>query len=228
MTSEIASITPIILSGGSETRLWPGSRSLHPKQLLSIAAARSMPQATVGRLAALDFAAPIVVGGEEHRLLVADQLAEMACVTAAIVLEPAGRNTAAVIALAAHHAQSGDADAVLFVVPSNHFIADLDAFRRAVATGAAAAADGWLVTFGIAPAGPKPPTAISRSGGDRGRRRGQARRALHREAQCLNGRRFRRRRAPPAERRHLSIPRRPIPVRARCLRARYCRRLGAR
>ncbi len=155
MSDRLVAITPVVLSGGSGTRLWPVSRALHPKQLLPIAADRSMLQATVARFAAPEFAAPIVVGGEEHRFLIADQLAETGCSPAAIILEPAGRNTAAAIALAAHQALVRDPDAMLLCVPSDHVIADPAAFRTAVNTGAAAAAAGWLVTFGIAPASPE-------------------------------------------------------------------------
>jgi len=131
------------------------SRSLHPKQLLPIVGDRSMLQATIGRFAAPGFATSIVVGGEEHRFLIADQLAEVAATPGAIILEPSGRNTAAAIALAAHHALAGDPAAMLLVVPSDHVIADPDAFRRAITTGAVAAADGALITFGITPTGPE-------------------------------------------------------------------------
>ena len=156
MTSLASPIIPVVLSGGSGTRLWPVSRSLHPKQLLPIAADHSMLQATVARLDRdHGFAAPIVVGGEEHRFLIADQLTEAGCKPAAIILEPEGRNTAAAIALAARQALASDEAAVLLVVPSDHVIADPDAFRAAVATALPAAHAGYLVTFGIAPAGPE-------------------------------------------------------------------------
>ncbi len=155
MTFHHFPITPVVLSGGSGTRLWPVSRALHPKQLLPIAGDRSMLQATVARFTASGFVPPIVVGGEEHRFLIADQLAEIDAAPAAIILEPAGRNTAAAIALAAHHALANDPAALLLVVPSDHVIADVAAFRAGVAAGAAVAADGWLVTFGITPAAPE-------------------------------------------------------------------------
>ena len=155
MTDLTTCIVPVVLSGGSGTRLWPVSRSLHPKQLLPIAADHSMLQATIARLSETGYAAPIVVGGEEHRFLIADQLAERRSVPAAIILEPEGRNTAAAIALAALSALAHDPAAILLVVPSDHVIADPAAFSRAVETGLAAAKAGHLVTFGIAPAGPE-------------------------------------------------------------------------
>ena len=94
-----------------------------------------MLQATIARLCGAGYGAPIVVGGEEHRFLIADQLAEDGCAPAAIILEPEGRNTAAAIALAAHFALTHDTAAVLLVVPSDHVIADRAAFDGVVATG---------------------------------------------------------------------------------------------
>src|SRR3546814_8625839 len=104
-------VYPIVLSGGSGTRLWPVSRSLYPKQLLSIASEATMLQATIARTGDMDFASPFIVAGEDHRFHIAEQLDAIGVTPTGIILEPAGRNTAAAIAIAAHAALAEDPDA---------------------------------------------------------------------------------------------------------------------
>ena len=150
-------LTPVILSGGAGTRLWPLSRELYPKQLLPLTGARTMLQQTVLRLEGLTAAAPVVVCNEAHRFLVAEQLRQLKIEPRAIVLEPVGRNTAPAIALAAHAALKGlpsgpeAGDPVLLVLPADHVIRDVPAFQRAVRAALPAAEQGQLVTFGIVP-----------------------------------------------------------------------------
>lgn len=146
---------PVILSGGSGTRLWPLSREAYPKQFLPLAGTDTMLQATWARVAALATGAPLVVANEDHRFMVAEQLREAGCTPAAILLEPVGRNTAPAIAVAALQATAGGEDPLLLVLPSDHVIADAAAFRAAVAQAATAATTGSLVTFGIVPTGPE-------------------------------------------------------------------------
>ena len=146
---------PVILSGGSGTRLWPLSREAFPKQFLRLAGDGSMLQETWTRVAPLATAAPIVVAGEEHRFMVAEQLREAGCRDARILLEPAARNTAPAIAAAALEASRDGLDPLLLVLPSDHVIADGEGFRKAVAAAQSAADAGKLVTFGIVPAGPE-------------------------------------------------------------------------
>ena len=146
---------PVILSGGSGTRLWPLSRDAFPKQFLALVGHDSMLQATWHRVAPLASGAPIVVAGETHRFMVAEQLREVGCADATILLEPLARNTAPAIAAAALEATRDGADPLLLVLPSDHVIADADAFRAAVRAAGAAAEAGSLVTFGIVPTGPE-------------------------------------------------------------------------
>ena len=148
-------LQPVLLSGGSGTRLWPLSREAYPKQFLPLAGDDTMLQATWLRVAGIAGAAPIVVANEEHRFLVAEQLRQVGAPTAAILLEPLGRNTAPAIAAAALQATIDGADPLLLVLPSDHVIVKADAFRGAVRAASAAAEQGALVTFGIVPAAPE-------------------------------------------------------------------------
>ena len=156
-------LTPVILSGGAGTRLWPLSRELYPKQLLALTGTHTMLQETAQRTAGLECAAPLVVCNEAHRFLVAEQLRQLKIVPGAIVLESVGRNTAPAIALAALsalklHAASGAAasdDPILLVLPADHVIRDIEAFEKAVRIAEPAAAKGQLVTFGIVPRSPE-------------------------------------------------------------------------
>jgi mannose-1-phosphate guanylyltransferase/mannose-6-phosphate isomerase len=157
-------LVPVILSGGSGTRLWPLSRELYPKQLLPLVGERTMLQETAARLAGLPaLAGPVVVCNESHRFMVAEQLRELGATAQAIILEPVGRNTAPAVAVAALVAvekarksgAQGDADPVLLVLPADHVIRDVDAFKEAVAAGRAAAEVGKLVTFGVVPDRPE-------------------------------------------------------------------------
>ncbi len=142
-------VVPVVLSGGSGTRLWPLSRELYPKQLQRLHSERTLLQATVERAGG----APVVVCNHEHRFIVAEQLREIGVEPRAIVIEPAGRNTAPAVAVAALSV-ADDPDAVLLVMPSDHVVQDAEAFRRAVAAGLPAAREGRLVTFGIVPTEP--------------------------------------------------------------------------
>ncbi len=152
-STSMTAITPVILSGGSGTRLWPMSRELYPKQLLPlIRPDRTMLQSTVDRLAGIpDLGPPSVICNEAHRFLVAEQLRDTDAAQAVILLEPLARNTAPAVCLAALHAVAEDPEALLLVLPADHVITDEAAFRAAVERGRAAAGDGALVTFGVVP-----------------------------------------------------------------------------
>ncbi|UHQ19682.1 mannose-1-phosphate guanylyltransferase/mannose-6-phosphate isomerase [Lysobacter sp. KIS68-7] len=149
-------LQPVLLSGGSGTRLWPLSREAYPKQFLPLVGEDTMLQATWLRAAPLaGDTPPIVVANEAHRFLVAEQLRLVGAPVPRIVLEPVGRNTAPAIAVAALQALDDGADPLLLVLPSDHVVGDVDAFRVAVHTASAAAAEGKLVTFGIVPTAPE-------------------------------------------------------------------------
>jgi mannose-1-phosphate guanylyltransferase / mannose-6-phosphate isomerase len=146
-------IRPVILSGGSGTRLWPLSRAAYPKQLMPLVGKESLLQETVQRVSdpAL-FGAPLLVCNDEHRFLVAEQLRAQGVKPEAIVLEPVARNTAPAVAAAALMAEPRS---LLLILPSDHYIQDTAAFRAAAATAAKAAEAGQLVTFGIQPRSPE-------------------------------------------------------------------------
>ncbi|RYD50648.1 MAG: mannose-1-phosphate guanylyltransferase/mannose-6-phosphate isomerase [Sphingomonadales bacterium] len=146
-------IVPVILSGGSGTRLWPMSRAERPKQMLALTAEETMLQLTARRTGGESFARPIVVANAAHADMVDEQLGSVEAAAQALILEPAGRNTAPAIALAAI-AAGGGADPLL-VMPSDHVIADLPAFHAAIQAALPLVEQGWLVTFGIAPDSPE-------------------------------------------------------------------------
>jgi mannose-1-phosphate guanylyltransferase/mannose-6-phosphate isomerase len=165
-------ITPLVLSGGSGSRLWPLSRELYPKQLLPLIGERTMLQETILRLNGLQdlVAPPIIVCNEAHRFLVAEQLRQIDCQPAAIMLEPVGRNTAPAVAVAARHwldvhAPDGRTDTVLLVLPADHLIRDPAAFQSAVRSAVnAARGQHQLVTFGITPTHPETGYGYIRAG----------------------------------------------------------------
>ncbi|KWF24673.1 mannose-1-phosphate guanylyltransferase/mannose-6-phosphate isomerase [Burkholderia pseudomultivorans] len=148
-------IHPVILCGGSGTRLWPMSRGGYPKQYLQLASDRSLVQQTTLRLAGVpDAVAPIIVSNNEQRFIVSEQLRKIGIKPAAVILEPVGRNTAPAIAAAALVALRNDPAALLMVLPSDHIILNEPAFVKAAQDAAQIAADNHLVTFGIEPEGP--------------------------------------------------------------------------
>ncbi len=152
----MSKIVPVLLSGGSGTRLWPLSREMYPKQFLPLVGDATMLQATWQRAAPLaGDRGPIVVANEAHRFVVAEQLQQVGARPAAIVLEPVGRNTAPAIAAAALEALRDAPDAVLLVLPSDHVVQRPDAFHATVRAALPTAEAGRLVTFGVVPRGPE-------------------------------------------------------------------------
>lgn len=154
MKKEHAVIIPVILAGGSGTRLWPLSRECHPKQLLALVNDKTMLQNTLLRVQGLQgVAAPIIVCTEEHRFLVAEQIRAIG-IAATIIIEPVGRDTAPAVAVAALEAVRQDENAVILVLPADHVIGNEAGFAEAVARGASRAGQGRPVTFGIVPQSP--------------------------------------------------------------------------
>ena len=149
--TDTTTITPVILCGGSGTRLWPLSRKSYPKQFSRILGETSLFQDSVARLPEPEFAAPIVVTNAEFRFIVTEQLAGIGRTAQAVLIEPEGRNTGPAVLAAALSAAGTAPDGMLLVCPSDHAITDVEAFQEAVRAGVAAAKDGQLVTFGIAP-----------------------------------------------------------------------------
>lgn len=149
-------IYPVILSGGSGSRLWPLSRQALPKQLLPLVSSQTLLQETVLRVrdlgdVGLAVMPPLLVCGNEHRFMVAEQLRQVGVAPLAILLEPLGRNTAPAVAAAAQYLLAHDADALMLVLPADHLVGDVAAFHRAIAQAAPLAAAGGLATFGILP-----------------------------------------------------------------------------
>src|ERR1051325_4023213 len=140
-------LTPVILSGGAGTRLWPLSRELYPKQLLALTGERTMLQQTALRLEGMAATPPVIVCNESHRFLVAEQLRQINIEPRALVLEPFGRNTAPAIALWAQAAlkvagSASDSDPILLILPADHVIRDVPAFQKAVRVALPAAEQG--------------------------------------------------------------------------------------
>ncbi len=158
-------IVPIILSGGTGTRLWPLSREGYPKQFWPLVSDRTMLQETVARARGPGFAPPVVVCSEAHRFLVAEQLREAGIEGAQIVLEPAARNSAAAIAAAAVIVGEGSPDAVLWIMAADAAVRDVDALRRALDAAAGAARRGRIATFGIRPTSPETGYGYIEAGG---------------------------------------------------------------
>lgn len=148
-------ILPVIMAGGTGSRLWPMSRELYPKQFLRLGSEYSMLQETISRLDGLDISEPMLICNEQHRFLAAEQLRQIEKLTSNIILEPVGRNTAPAIALAALTAIKSGNDPLLLVLAADHVIEDVKSFHNAVNEAVTYASMGKLVTFGVVATGPE-------------------------------------------------------------------------
>ncbi|GGY50310.1 mannose-1-phosphate guanylyltransferase [Parvularcula lutaonensis] len=147
----MSTIIPVIMAGGSGTRLWPLSRKARPKQFQPLISERTMLDETLARVTGPAFGPAAVIGSAPHAEMIAESLGE----GGRIVLEPFGRNTAPAAIVAALLARETDPDSLVLLLPADHHIADVPAFQEAVARGVAAAEKGYLVTLGITPEGPE-------------------------------------------------------------------------
>ncbi|MGO4743587.1 mannose-1-phosphate guanylyltransferase/mannose-6-phosphate isomerase [Serratia quinivorans] len=148
-------LLPVIMAGGTGSRLWPMSRELHPKQFLRLHSLHSMLQETLKRLDGVEVSEPVVICNEDHRFMVAEQLRQIDMLSHNIILEPIGRNTAPAIALAALNAIAKGHDPIMLVLAADHIIKDVSTFHNAIEAAIPYAAGQSLVTFGIVPSGPE-------------------------------------------------------------------------
>lgn len=159
-------IIPVILAGGSGTRLWPLSRQLYPKQLMNLVNDNTMLQNTILRTSRFpEICAPIIICNENHRFMIAEQLRRLNIQPAAIILEPVGRNTAPALAVAALQAKQAESDPLLLVLPADHHMEDITAFHSALSSGVHFAEKKYLITFGIVPNAPETGYGYIRKGG---------------------------------------------------------------
>lgn len=144
-------LLPIIMAGGSGSRLWPLSRTLYPKQFLSLTSSNTMLQETIYRLNDIEHTAPLLICNEEHRFIVAEQLRNASIKSSGIILEPVGRNTAPALTLAALTAINLEQDPLLLILPADHVIQNNEIFIRKINDAIQLAKENKLVTFGITP-----------------------------------------------------------------------------
>ena len=160
-------ILPVIMAGGTGSRLWPLSRELYPKQFLTVTGNQSMLQQTLARLSGIEHQAPLLICNEEHRFIAAEQMRLGGFKHSGIILEPAGRNTAPAIALAALQAlknSAKDEEPILLVLAADHLIENVEAFHSTVEKASPYAKDNHLVTFGIIPTAPETGYGYIKSG----------------------------------------------------------------
>ena len=162
---DFGKITPVIMSGGAGSRLWPMSRQAEPKQLLPLVTDKTMLQETVARFDGDLYHDPVFICNASHAEMISAQMAQIGRRIGAIIIEPVGRNTASCAVIAALHAQKSDDGSLFLLAPADHHISKADAFRSAVAAGAPVAAQGHLMTFGMMPDHPATGLGYIRKGG---------------------------------------------------------------